>query len=272
MPPGSCVGVDDALMRDTFIHFLVQHRVSTFEAFGDAVRVNDRNAHRLRKAACAIEQIIAPGDWQDRSRAIGRGRHSMAVPVDLGMCRKKRNELIGSNSRWRIYRNRGDGLGLTLPSSENTFGLMVASMPTLIRFADGALAPGGRIRLAIDVLTRSCKSLKILLAVLMLFAGAPGSALHAESHFSVDGFQSQSAVATIASANQTGSDDLSIPMDGLEHHFCGCPCIEAFPTRSCYETAYLEGAGVRYPAYLDALAHEFEPPPLRKPPRVNVSA
>jgi len=149
---------------------------------------------------------------------------------------------------------------------------MIASMPTLMRFGNGAGAPGGRIRTGVDVLARSSRALKILLAVLMLFAGAPVSALDAESHFSVDGLQSQSAGAAVASADQTSSDDLSIPMDGLEHHFCGCPCLEAFPTRSCYEAAYLEGACVRYPAHLDALAHEFEPPPLRKPPRVNVSA
>jgi hypothetical protein len=126
--------------------------------------------------------------------------------------------------------------------------------------------------MGIDVLARSSKALKILLAVLMLFAGAPVSALHAESHFSVDGLQSQSAVVTVVSADQTSSDGLSIPMDGLEHHFCGCPCLEAFPTRSCYEAAYLEGARVRYPAYLDALAPEFEPAPLSKPPRLNISA
>lgn len=149
---------------------------------------------------------------------------------------------------------------------------MIASMPTLMRFGNGAGAPCGRIRTGIDVSARSSRALKILLAALMLFAGAPVSALDAETHFSVDGFQSQSAAATVASADQTSSGDLSIPMDGLEHHFCGCPCLEAFPTRSCYEAAYLEGAGVRYPAYLDALAPEFQPTPLRKPPRVNVTA
>lgn len=149
---------------------------------------------------------------------------------------------------------------------------MIASMPTLTPFGNGAWAPCGRMRAGVDVLARSSKALKILLAVLMLFAGAPVSALHAESHFSIDGFQSQSAVAPVASTDQANSDGLSIPMDGLEHHFCGCPCLEAFPTRSCYEAAYLEGARVRYPSYLDAFAPEFEPAPLRKPPRLNVSA
>jgi hypothetical protein len=148
---------------------------------------------------------------------------------------------------------------------------MIASMPTLTRFGNGAGAPCGRVRAAADVLARSSKSLKILLAVLMLFAGVPVSTLHAESHFSA-GFQSQPAVATVVSANHTNSGDLSIPVDGLEHHFCGCLCLEAFPTRSCYEAAYLEGARVRYPSYLDALAPEFEPAPLRKPPRLNLRA
>jgi hypothetical protein len=149
---------------------------------------------------------------------------------------------------------------------------MIASMPKLMRFGNGAWALYGRARTGVDVLAKSSKALRILLAVLTLFAGAPVSALHAESHFSIDGFQSQSAVATVASTDQTSSDGLSIPLDGLEHHFCGCPCLEAFPTRSCYEAAYLEGARVRYPSYLDALAPEFEPAPLRKPPRLNVSA
>lgn len=149
---------------------------------------------------------------------------------------------------------------------------MIGSMPTLTGFGSAAWAARRPRRAYIGVLASSSKVMKILLAVLMLFAGAPVSALDAESHFSVDGFQSQSAVVAVASADQTNPDHNSIPMDGLEHHFCGCPCLEAFPTRSCYEAAYLEGAGVRYPAYLDALVPEFQPTPLRKPPRVNVSA
>jgi hypothetical protein len=157
---------------------------------------------------------------------------------------------------------------LTLPRSENTFIAMIALHPKLPGFVHAAPAACALRRVHIG----SSNFLKVLLAVLMLFASAPVSTLHTKSHFSVDGFQSQSAAAAVASADHTSSDDLSIPMDGLEHHFCGCPGLEAFPTRSCYETAYLEGAGVRYPAYLDALAPEFEPAPLRKPPRVNVSA
>lgn len=149
---------------------------------------------------------------------------------------------------------------------------MIGSMPTLTGFRNGAWAARGPSRANIGILARSSTVMKILLAVLMLFAGAPVSVLHAESHFSVDGFQSQSAMVAVASADQTSSDNNSIPTGGLEHHFCSCPCLEAFPTRSCYEAAYLEGARVRYPTYFDALAHEFEPAPLRKPPRLNVSA
>lgn len=147
---------------------------------------------------------------------------------------------------------------------------MIGSMPTLKGVRNGAARDPGRAY--IGILARSSKVMTILLAVLMLFAGAPVSALHAESHFSVDGFQSQFAMVGVASADQTSSDNNFIPMGGLDHHFCSCPCLEAFPTRSCYEAAYLEGARVRYPTYLDALAHEFEPAPLRKPPRLNVSA
>lgn len=163
-------------------------------------------------------------------------------------------------------------MSLTLPLSENTFRSMIGSTPTLTRFGNGAWAPCGRICAGIDVLAKSSKTLKVLLVTLMLFAGISVSALHAQSHFSADSSKSQSAVATVAVADQTSSDDHSVPMSGLEHHFCGCPCLEAFPTRASYETAYYEGARVRYPAYLDALFPEFEPAPLRKPPRLNVSA
>lgn len=149
---------------------------------------------------------------------------------------------------------------------------MIGSMPTLTGVRNGAWTARGPRRAHIGILARSSTVMKILLAVLMLFAGAPISALHAESHFSVDGVQSQSAVAAVASADQSSSDNNSIPTGGHEHHFCSCPCLDAFPTRSSYEAAYLEGARVRYPTYLDALAHEFEPAPLRKPPRLNVSA
>ena len=171
-----------------------------------------------------------------------------------------------------IYRGRDGDLGLTSPRSVNTFLLMIGSMPSLTGVQNDAWDARGPSRVRIGIFARSSKVMKILLAALMLFAGAPIWALHAQSHFSVDGFQSQSAVAAAASADQTSSDNTSFPMGGLEHHFCGCPCLEAFPTRSCYEAAYLEGAGVRYPAYLDALAPKFEPAPLRKPPRLNVSA
>ena len=60
---------------------------------------------------------------------------------------------------------------------------MIGSMPTLTGFRNGAWAARGPSRANIGILARSSTVMKILLAVLMLFAGAPVSVLHAGCTF-----------------------------------------------------------------------------------------
>lgn len=127
-----------------------------------------------------------------------------------------------------------------------------------------------------SVLSSLGRILRIFLAALVLFSCAPASASHARVHFTSDGDQAQLAVAEVGFADfsarfNSGGD--AVAFGGLEHHhFCGCPCLGAFPTRSSYETAYSDGMRVRYGSYLNDLAKMFEPAPLRKPPRQSVRA
>ena len=66
--------VDDAFVRNAPAAPAVEHRERAFETLGDIVGVEDSDAGRLGQPAAAHQQAIAPGDRQNRSRAIGRGR------------------------------------------------------------------------------------------------------------------------------------------------------------------------------------------------------
>lgn len=130
----------------------------------------------------------------------------------------------------------------------------------------------GRIEPHWNVMSRASQYLKALLVAVILFAGAPVSASHANAHFGDP--KSHIAINAVNSvdASTDDSDADRSPLGGIEHHSCYSPCIEAFPHRSSYVTAYLEGTGVRYPPYLDALRAARDPDPLHKPPRFSASA
>lgn len=130
----------------------------------------------------------------------------------------------------------------------------------------------GRIEPRWNVMSRASRYLKALLVAMILFAGAPVSASHANAHFG--DAKSQIAISSVNSVDtsEQDSDSDGAPLGGIEHHSCYSPCLDAFPHRSSYVTAYLEGTGIRYPLYLDALGPARDPDPLHKPPRFSVSA
>lgn len=111
---------------------------------------------------------------------------------------------------------------------------------------------------------------KALLIAFLIFSTAPIAASHAQSHFNT-GSQAQVAVSTHSDA-QDGSDAGSTLFGALEHHACSCPCLEQLPTRSHCIDVVFERSRIDYPAYLDSLGNSFEPDPIRKPPRLAVSA
>lgn len=161
---------------------------------------------------------------------------------------------------------------MTLPSSEITFGAMNGSTHASLRLPSAARDLREPTRARANVSSWASRSLKVFLVALVFFASAPICISHAKSHFARNCSESQlTAVATDVAAlseQDDGSAD-TILFGGLEHHnWCGCPYIDASPSRSCYKSAYLDGQRVRYPAYLDALAAKFEPAPLQKPPRL----
>lgn len=125
-------------------------------------------------------------------------------------------------------------------------------------------------RSATKVLSRANRLLKALLIAFLVFAGAPVAASHAQSHFATGG-QPQITLISLSDA-QDDSDTGATLFGGLEHHACGCPCLEPLPTRSHYVSAFLEGSRIRYSAYLDTLGNSTEPDPIRKPPRLGASA
>ena len=133
------------------------------------------------------------------------------------------------------------------------------------------LSDGARCIARWDVSSRASRFVKALLVAVVLFAGAPISASHANAHC---GPKSQIAINAINAIDVSiqGGDTDSTPFGGIEHHFCYSPCLEAFPSRASYVTAYLEGTRVRYPAYFDVLGATRDPDPLRKPPRFSASA
>lgn len=114
--------------------------------------------------------------------------------------------------------------------------------------------------------------LKALLVAVILFASAPVSASHANVHFGDPKSQIAINAVNAVDAGTEDSDSEGTPLGGIEHHSCYSPCLEPFPDRSSYVTAYLEGTGVRYPFYLDALGATRAPDPLHKPPRFSASA
>lgn len=149
-------------------------------------------------------------------------------------------------------------------------GTMTGSMPKRKYWSSGPALSCVRARSS-----RTNKFLKAVIAALILFGAAPMSASHVQSHFTASVSQSQLvvvAVGPVITSDQNHSATRSRLFGGLEHHLCSSPCLEPFLTSSYYETAYLEGTRVRYPAYLDALRAKFEPDPLQKPPRLNISA
>lgn len=181
-----------------------------------------------------------------------------------------------ASPRRLIYRNRRAVFVLTLTPSENTLEPMIGATGTMVKFVRGSRILGGSDNARADMLTSLGRFLRMFLAAIILFSCAPVSASHVKSHFASDSDQAQVTMAEVSFANssaQPSPDDGAMPMGGLGHHyFCGGPCLEAFPARSSYESAYSDGMRVRYPAYLDALAPMFEPTPLREPPRAAVSA
>jgi len=129
-----------------------------------------------------------------------------------------------------------------------------------------------RARARANVSSWATRSLKAFLVALIFFASAPVCISHAKSHFAFKSSESQllAAAADVAApAEQDGNSGDTILFSGIEHHnWCGCPYLDAFPSRSCYKSAYVDVTRVRYPTYLDALAAKFEPAPLQKPPRL----
>lgn len=89
---------------------------------------------------------------------------------------------------------------------------------------------------------------KAFLIAFLIFSTAPIAASHAQSHFNT-GSQAQVAVS-----NQSDAQDGSDAGSALEHHACGCPCLEQIPTRSHCSDVVFERSHIDYPAYLDSLA------------------
>ncbi len=115
--------------------------------------------------------------------------------------------------------------------------------------------------------------LRLILVALIFVSGAPITASHAKAHFSGDGVTSQSEVTNLYfAADQGQSHSKPTPANGIEHHFCSCPCLQSSPSRSNYEDAFLGVTRIRYPSYLDAIGASREPDPLRKPPRLSIGA
>ena len=162
--------------------------------------------------------------------------------------------------------NYWTAIGLTLPLSETTFRPMGGSTQDIRDYAAGAVVR----RSATNVFSRANRSFKALLIAFLVFAGTPVAASHAQSHVTAGG-QQQIALIDL-NDTQDDSDTGSVPSSGLEHHACSCPCLEPLPTRSHYISAFLDGSRIRYSAYLDTLGSSAEPDPIRKPPRLGVSA
>ncbi|MFA5958768.1 hypothetical protein [Hyphomicrobium sp.] len=129
---------------------------------------------------------------------------------------------------------------------------------------------GGRSRRA-NVLARANRFARALLVVFLVFAGSPVAASHVKAHYASDN-QTQLSLAMIADAVESDADTNAPPLGGGEQHACSCPCLDPFPTRSHYVSAFLEGTRVRYPSYLDALKLSYHPDPVRKPPRLGARA
>ncbi len=149
-------------------------------------------------------------------------------------------------------------------------GTMTGSMPKRKYWGSGPALSRVRARSS-----RTNTFFKAVIAALILAGAAPMSVSHVQSHFTANISQSQLvvvAVGSVITSDQGHSATGSRLFGGLEHHLCSSPCLEPFLTRSYCETAYLEGTRVRYPAYFDALRAKFEPDPLQKPPRLNISA
>ncbi|HVU22147.1 MAG TPA: hypothetical protein VHE09_15560 [Rhizomicrobium sp.] len=132
------------------------------------------------------------------------------------------------------------------------------------------LSPGAIARGWPTKLIQPHNWVKALLIAFLIFSTAPIAASHAQSHFNT-GSQAQVAVSNHSDA-QDGSGAGSALFGALEHHACSCPCLEQLPTRSHCIAVIFERSHVDYPAYLDSLGNSFEPDPIRKPPRLAVSA
>jgi hypothetical protein len=110
------------------------------------------------------------------------------------------------------------------------------------------------------------KLLRALFASLLVVCGVLATASHAK-------FLPQTQIASVGIENsQADSNSETKIFGGIEHHACGCPCLEPIPMRAHYITAFLEGSRVNYPAYLDSFGDSIEPAPIRKPPRRTARA
>ncbi|WP_290995452.1 hypothetical protein [Hyphomicrobium sp.] len=157
-----------------------------------------------------------------------------------------------------------------MPSSENTFRpmeLYASESGPIVSRAQTARTPHG------TPLFWMGKFLRILLATMIFVAGAHITASHTKAHFSGDRSAAQTEVSNLYIAGDQGqSDSKSTTPNGMEHHFCSCPCLQSSPSRSNYEDAFLGVTRIRYPSYLDAIGASREPDPLRKPPRLSIGA
>lgn len=121
------------------------------------------------------------------------------------------------------------------------------------------------------VLTHANRFARALLVAFLVFAGTPIAASHAKAHYASDS-QTQLSLTMVVDAVESDPGTNAPPLGGSEQHACSCPCLDPFPTRSHYVSAFLEGTRVRYPSYLDALKLSYHPDPVRKPPRLSARA
>src|SRR5262249_1839323 len=86
-------GIDDALMRHPPVFSRVEQVVGAGQTLGDVVGAQYRNARCLGETGTAHHQAVAPGDRQDRGRAIGSSRDRKVVAPGLGVTREKRGKM-----------------------------------------------------------------------------------------------------------------------------------------------------------------------------------